>query len=146
MTKINEDIKQAMLSGDKRKVGVLKGLKSAIQYAGITGNTAIDLTDQDVTLVLKKEQKKRVDAAELYKKANDIERSEQELYERDIIGEYLPDSLSEAELSKLIDTVITELGDASQKNMGQIISNVKQLTAGAADGSVIAKLVKQRFT
>lgn len=142
---INKDLKTAMLSGDKQLVEVLKGLKTAIQYLAVSKGVDNPPSEDEVIGLMKKEQKKRVEAAELYKKANESERTAKELYEKQIIAKYLPDEASEDELQKIIDVEISKIGGLDSKNMGQIIGAVKQVCGPAADGSLIAQLVKGRL-
>lgn len=143
--KINQDLKTAMLARDSELTEVLKGLKTAIQYAAVSASAPSELSEEDIMSVLKKEYKKRTDAADLYAKAGDEERQNKELYEKEVIEKYLPESMPETEISDLIDKAANELGGLSQQNMGQIIGAVKQASKGAADGSVIARLVKEKL-
>lgn len=142
--KLNNDVKQAMLSGDKKLVTVLRGAKSAIQYAAVAAGD--ELSDEEIIKVLQKESKKRADAIALYEKAGDRERADNEKYEKEVIDEYLPAQMSREEVAKLVDTVISSIGTVEQKDMGRIIGEVRQKSAGQADGAVIASVVKERLT
>lgn len=143
---INSDLKEAMLSRDSQMVEVLRGVKSAMQYDAVAAGPKTEQTDQQVMAVLKKESKKRTDAAELYEKAGDKTRQDKELFEKKVIQKYLPEEMSESAVSELIDQAISEIGEVDQKSMGQIIGKVKQASGGMADGAVIAKLVKERLS
>lgn len=70
----------------------------------------------------------------------------QEKYEKNIIDGYLPEMLSEAEVSKLIDEAIVSIGSLDQSTMGRVIGDVRQKSGGRADGALIARLVKERLT
>ncbi|MBI5357878.1 GatB/YqeY domain-containing protein [Candidatus Saccharibacteria bacterium] len=142
---INSDLKEAMLSRNSQMVETLRGIKSAMQYDSVALGPDAEQTDQQVMTVLKKESKKRADAAELYEKAGDKARQEKELFEKEVIQKYLPEEMSESEVSKLVEKAISEIGEVDQKNMGQIIGKVKQASNGLADGAVIAKFVKERL-
>lgn len=142
---IDTDLKQAMLSGDKPLVSVLRGIKSALQYAAVAGGAGTQLSESEILKVLQKESKKRADAIELYQKANDQHRQDQEQYEKNIIDNYLPAMLGEAEVIKLIDEAISSIGNLDQSNMGRIIGEVRQKSDGRADGGLIARLVKERL-
>jgi uncharacterized protein YqeY len=144
---IDQDIKSAMLSGDKRTANALRNLKSAILSAEIaTGKREEGLLDQETVSLLQKEQKKRVEAADLYDKGGNAEQAEEERFEEALIQKYLPKQLSEDEIKELIDQVIAELGtDFNQQAMGRVIAGVKNKSGGAADGATVARLVKARL-
>ena len=144
--RIEQDLKKALLAGDKFRVTVLRGLKSVILYAELEkGVRDSGLSDEAIIALLAKEAKKRQESADLYVQGGSQERADSELAEKVIITEYLPKQLSDEELSQVIDQVINELGLSGSQAMGQVIGQVKQKTAGQADGSHIARLVKQRL-
>lgn len=144
---IDQDLKTAMLSGDKRLVSVLRGLKSTILYSEVASSKREEgLADTEIITLLQKEAKKRQEAADLYQRSNSPERAEAELYEKQIIDGYLPAALSEEEVSSIVDKIISESREpVGPQSMGKIISGVKQETGGAADGALIARLVKERL-
>lgn len=144
LDKINQDLKTAMLGGDKRLVEVLKSLKTAVQYAKVA--LGEDLSEDAIVTVFQKEQKKRQDALDLYMKAGDKDRSEQELYEKEVIARYLPVQLSEQEIEQLVDKAMSEFDEPSMKNMGQIIGLVKKFSGPAADGSTISRIVRGKLS
>ena len=144
---IDQDLKTAMLSGDKPLVEVLRGIKSAILNVEISGgNREQGLSDVDIIAVLQKESKKRGDAIELYEKANQKERAEAEQYERQIIEKYLPEQMSDEEVRLLIDAEIKSLNSPfTRQQMGQVIGAIKAKTAGGVDGATIARLVQEKL-
>ncbi len=143
---IEQDLKTALLTGDTNRVTTLRGLKSVILYAEVAkGIREQGLPDDEIVALLFKEAKKRQESADLYAKGGSEDRRSAELAEKAIIEAYLPKQLSEAELQALVDEVIAHLGTDSPQAMGQIIGAIKQKTAGAADGAVIARLVKERL-
>lgn len=143
---IEADIKQAMLAGDKHKVITLRGLKSAILYVEVAkGARQQGLTDAEIIDVLSKESKKRQESADMYTQGGSPDRALAEIAEKSVIETYLPKQLSNAELEELIVTVIDELGSSKQNAMGQVITEVKKRSSGQADGSRIAKIVKEKL-
>lgn len=143
---LEQDLKAALLGGDKTKATILRGLKSAILYVEVEkGVRDTGLSDDEIMTVLAKESKKRQESADLYAKGGDQTRQQAELDEKALIDAYLPKQLDEAELKQLIDDVIAKLGEASPAHMGQIIGAVKQQAGASADGAVIARLVKERL-
>jgi len=140
---IEDDLKKSLLSGDKETTKTLKVIKSTILDSEIAKNKRDSgLEDGEIVDLLQKEVKKRQDTAEIYDKAGDKTRQQQELDEIQIIKKYLPEQMDEEEIRKII-SELTGGENLEQKQMGQIIGQVKQSTEGRADGSVIARLVKE---
>jgi uncharacterized protein YqeY len=142
--KIERDLKAAMLAGDKDKVEVLRGLKTALQYEAVSvGSQDRSLSEEAAQKVLAKESKKRQDTAEIYKNAGEQQRAETELAEKKIIDTFLPEQLSDEEIKKAVDEEIAKLGASSTADMGKVIGAVRQRLGAAANGSTIARLVKE---
>lgn len=145
--RIDQDLKSALLAGDKVLATTLRGLKSVILYAEVAkGSRDKGLSDDEVVALLAKEAKKRQESADLYKQGGNEEKADAELAEKKIIEGYLPQQLSDDELMIIIDTAIQDLGVSGPSGMGQVIGAVKQKTAGQADGARIAKLVNERLS
>lgn len=144
--KIEQDLKSALLSGDKAQAEALRTIKSAIQNETISaGARDSGLSDERIQAVLAREAKKRAEAAGLYQKAGEKERADKELAEKALIERYLPEQMDEPQVAKVVEEEIAKVPDASIQNMGQIIGAVRGRTAGQADGALIAKLVKERL-
>lgn len=145
---IDQDIKSAMLSGDKRLVSALRSLKSVILSAEIAaGKREEGIGDQATIGLLQKELKKRTEAATLYDQGGNAESAAEERYEETVIQRYLPKQLDEAEINQLIDQAVTEYdGELNGQAMGTLIGAVKAKSGGAADGALIARLVKARLS
>ncbi len=144
---IDQDIKSAMLSGDKQLTSALRNLKSAILYAEVAaGKRDEGITDQETVGLLQKELKKRTEAAQLYEQGGNAEQAANEHFEETVIKRYLPKQLDEAEISRLIEQAISELGvEVSPQVMGRVITSVKDKSNGAVDGATVARLVKARL-
>ncbi|PID31185.1 GatB/YqeY [Candidatus Saccharibacteria bacterium] len=144
--RLQDDIKAAMLSGDAERLECLRGLKSAILYAEVaTGKRQDGLHDDEIIALFAKEAKKRQESAELYVQGGSQERADKELAEKAIIEAYLPAQLSEEELGAIIDEVISQVKPEGLQQMGQVIGRVKSQVGNTADGSMIAKLVKEKL-
>lgn len=144
---IEQDIKTAMLAGDKTLVMTLRGLKSAILYVEVAdGKREEGLSDDVVISVLQKEAKKRQESADLYKQGGNLEKQSAELTEKTVIQKYLPTQLSEQELSLIIDEIIASTSATGMQAIGQVISAVKARAGATADGSVVARIVKERLS
>lgn len=143
---IEQDLKEAMLSGDRTKVETLRGLKSALLYLKVEkGKRDSGLSQEEEIAVLSKESKKRQESADLFVQGGNEVKAEEELTEKKIIDKYLPEQLSEEAIIQAVDDAIEKLGVSGPQNMGQVIGLVKSKTAGSADGSTIARLVKERL-
>lgn len=142
--KIEQDIKSALLSGDKDRAEILRNLKSAFLYEAVAlGVKDAGLNDEQMQKVIQREVKKRTEAAELYEKGGNSEKADKELSEKKLLEEYLPEQMDENKISVIVDEEVAKISEPSAKDMGQIIGAVRARTQGKADGAVIAKLVKQ---
>jgi uncharacterized protein YqeY len=143
---IDQDLKQAMLAGNKTLVTTLRGLKGAILNVEIIeGSREQGLSDEKITALLAKEAKKRQESADLYVQGGSQERADAELTEKKVIEAYLPAQLSEEDIKKLVDEAVAQTGATTPQQMGQVIGVVKQKAGASADGGVIARLVKERL-
>lgn len=144
--RLEQDIKSALLAGDKFRATVLRGLKAALLNVKVaSGKRESGLSDDEVIAVFAKEAKKRQESADLYLSGGDSTRSDSELQEKSIIETYLPPALSEGEITEVIDDVIKELNATDSSKLGQVIGQVKLKLGAAANGSVIAKLTKEKL-
>lgn len=144
--KINQDLKAALLGGDKVLATTLRGLKSSLLYAKIASNSRDQqMPDEVIISVLQKEAKKRQESADLYRQGGNNERADAELQEKTVIERYLPAQLSDEEIERLVDEAISAVGGPEKATMGAIIGQVKQRTGGAADGGIIARIVRERL-
>ncbi len=147
---LREQIQQLLIAALKEKnearVLTLRGITSALQNKEIElKGSGKDMQESDVLDVLKKELKKRMDAAQLYTQGGRDDLGQKELAEADIIKEFLPRMLEEEEVRALVDGVMALHAGATQKEIGMIIKEVSAKANGAADGSLIARLVKERL-
>lgn len=143
---LEQDLKTALLAGDKDRVTILRGLKSVILYAEVAkGSREHGLSDEDILTLFAKEAKKRQESADLYTKGNRPEKANAELTEKAIIETYLPKQLSDEELIQIVNDVVGTFDSPTPQVMGQIIGKIKQATEGRADGARIAQLVKERL-
>jgi len=143
-TKLDADIKQALLGGDKPRAEVLRGLKSAMLYEKVAKNLREQgLTDEQFQAIVTREVKKRAESADLYAKAGAQDRADKELSEKVILEEYLPQQLTDEELNTIVNDVVSLQGDDAQ--MGQVIGAVRAKVGSQADGKRIADAVKAKL-
>lgn len=144
---LEQDVKTALLAGDKDRVTTLRGLKSVILYAEVAkGVRDAGLSDEEIIGLFAKEAKKRQESADLYSKGGNQPSADHELAEKKIIESYLPQQLADDELHAVVEGVVASLDTVTPQMMGQVIGLVKQKTEGRADGARIAQFVKERLT
>jgi uncharacterized protein len=140
---INNALKDAMKSGDKRRVSTLRLVNSALKNADIEarghGKT---LGDDDLLSLLQKMIKQRQESIELYEKGGRSDLAEQERAEITIISAYLPAQMSEAEVKAVIAAIVQEIGAVGMKDMGKVMAALKERYAGKMDFGKASPLVK----
>lgn len=143
---IDDDLKAALLGGDRFAGETLRGLKAAILNEEVAQNKREEgLDDATIEQIVAKEVKKRNESAALYDQNNRQDAADDERREAEIISKYLPRQLSEAELTTFVDAKIAELGATDMRMMGQVIAAVKKEVGNTADGALVAKLVKEKL-
>ncbi len=142
---LQADLTTAMKNRDELVVSVLRMTISAVREAAVAGETARELSDDEVVAVISREAKRREEAATAFTEGGRAERAERELAERDVLGRYLPAPLSDDELGALVDEVLAEGGFDSPSQMGPAMKAVNARVAGRAEGRTVAGLVKSRL-
>ena len=141
---LSEMVKEAMKSGDKVRLSVLRLLMSAMKNAEVAKMDA--LTETEALAVVAKESKKRAEAAADFEKGGRPDRAEAERAEAAILQEFLPEQLSEDDLAKLVDEAISETGATSPSDMGKVMKVLVPRVAGRADGKAVSEMVKQKLS
>jgi uncharacterized protein YqeY len=139
--RIQEDMKAAMKGGDKRKLGVIRLLMAAIKQREV--DERVELDDTQILAILDKMVKQRRDSITQYEKAERNDLAEQEQYEIEILQEYLPEALSQEEISSMIAEAITATGAESMRDMGKVMGELKPKLQGRADVGAVSALVKE---
>lgn len=140
---INEDLKNALKSGDKFKLSVLRMLKSALQLE--EKNKKALLSDDDVLVVLKRQVKQRNDSLKEYEELGKIETADELRKEIEIINAYLPEEASIEQINAVVDEVFAKLNPTSMKEMGMVMKYVTENLANA-DMTKVSAIVKERLT
>lgn len=142
--RITDDLKAALLGGDRFVAELLRTLKAAILNEEVAkGKRDEGLDDQAIEQVIAKEVKKRSESAALYEKGERPELAENERKEAEVLKKYLPQQLSEAEIEEIVKQVIADLGVSDPSAMGRVIGAVKQRVGTTADGAIVAAIVKK---
>jgi len=142
--RVTEDMKSAMRSGDKRRLGVIRLLLAAVKQREVDERIAA-LDDDQVIATLDKMVKQRRESISQYEKAGRTDLADQEHYEVSVLQEYLPAALSEAEIDALIDAAVTDTGASSIKDMGKVMGILKPQMQGRADMGAVSARIKARL-
>jgi uncharacterized protein YqeY len=141
--RIQEDVKNAMRAREKDQLAALRLVTAAIKQKEV--DERIELSDEQVLAVLDKMVKQRRESLEQYEKAGREDLAVKERYELDIIKDYLPEPLGEAELAALIENTIAEVGATSIRDMGSVMSAIRGQVQGRADMKAVSQAVKDRL-
>jgi uncharacterized protein YqeY len=140
---LTEDMKAAMKSGDKDRLGVIRLVNAAIKQREVDERIVLD--DAQVLAVLEKMLKQRRDSIQQFEAANRQDLADKEKFEVGVIQHYLPAQLSAAEVDAAIAAAITEAGATSAKDMGKVMGLVKPKVAGRTDMGKLSELVKAKL-
>jgi len=142
-SKIQEDMKSAMRAKDKQRLGAIRLINAAIKQREI--DERISLDDAQVIVVLDKMLKQRRDSFLQYEKANRQDLAEIEAFEIKVIQTYMPQPLSVAELTNLIEVAIKETSATSIKELGKVMGYLKPKVQGRTDMRALSANLKQRL-
>ncbi|HEY2397205.1 MAG TPA: GatB/YqeY domain-containing protein [Rudaea sp.] len=141
--RLNEDMKTAMKSGDKDRLGVIRLINAAIKQREV--DERIQLDDAQVLSVLEKMLKQRRDSVTQFQAAGRTDLADKETFEIAVIQGYRPAQLSADEVDAIIAATITEAGASGPKDMGKVIGLVKAKVAGRTDMGTLSERVKARL-
>ena len=139
LKQIQDDVKDAMRAGEKERVHALRLIVNELQKAAKeNGGEELD--------VLQRERKRRFEAAEAYRDGGRADRAEAEEREAELITSYMPEQLSDEELSAIVGDAVAESGASSPKEMGKVMALVMPQVKGRADGKRVSAAVKEMLT
>ena len=142
--RIQADATAAAKARDRERLAALRLLLDALNKEAKEARGALD--EQREVAVLKRERKRRTEAAEAYRNGGREEPAAAEEAEAAIIGQYLPAEISDDELEALVADALSETGAASQKEMGKVMSAVMAKAGGRADGKRVSELVRSKLS
>ena len=141
--KVSGDIKTAMLARDKVRLEALRGIKKEFLEAKTAKGGDGELSDDDALKILAKMVKQRKESASIYTEQNREDLAGEELAQAAIIEEYLPNQLSEEELTAALKEIIARVGATSAKEMGKVMGTATKELAGKAEGKAISAKVRE---
>lgn len=139
---IGEGIKQAMRAKEKEKLEALRAVKSALLLLE-TDKNAGEINEEAEIKLLQRLVKQRKESAEIYISQGRADLADPELFQADVISEFLPKQLSEDELKAAVQAIIESVGAASMADMGKVMGVATKDLAGKSDGKSISAMVKQ---
>jgi uncharacterized protein YqeY len=140
---LTEDMKASMREGQADRTGVLRLLRGSLKNEEIKVGHPLD--EAEMLKVLQREAKQRRDSIAAYREAGREELAAREEAELAVIGEYLPQAMSEDELAKVVDEVIAETGASSAAQMGAVIGGVMKRVGARAEGGTVSRLARERL-
>jgi uncharacterized protein YqeY len=138
LEQVQDDVRTAMKARDRDRAGALRMIVDVLQKDAKLG-------EGDEIAVLQRERKKRVEAAEAYENAGRAEQAAAERFEAKLIEGYLPQQLSDEELTEIVAAAIAETGASEQRQMGQVMSAVMPKVGGRADGKRVSAAVREKL-
>jgi uncharacterized protein YqeY len=139
LEQVQQDTREAMKAGDRDRVGALRMIASALQQEAKEGKG-------DEVAALRRERKRRVEAASAFREGGGHERAVAEEAEAELIDGYLPAELSDEELAQLVDAAVADSGASDAKDMGKVMGVVMPKVDGRADGKRVSAAVRERLS
>jgi uncharacterized protein YqeY len=143
--RLRADLTSAMKGRDELSTATLRMVLAAVSAEEVAGKEARELTDDQVQAVLRREAKKRREAAEAYAGAGRTDQAERERAEEGVITAYLPAQLDDADLAAIVADVVTRTGASGMKDMGKVMGAVQGQVAGRAEGGRVAAEVRRQL-
>ena len=140
---IDDELKDAMRARDAERRDTLRLILNALKNS--EKELQRPLSEEEELQVLQRERKRRVEAAEAFRKGGREEQAEDEEYELEVLEEFMPEPLSEEELERIVDDAIAEVGATSMRDLGRVMADVMPQIAGRADGSAVGQIVREKL-
>lgn len=144
--KVMAEMKTAMKAKDSIKLEALRAVKSAILLANTESASKAGLSEDEEMKLLQKLVKQRKDSAAIYREQGRPDLAEPEEQQAEVISEFLPEQLSEAEIEAKVEEIITKTGASGMQDMGKVMGMASQELAGKADGKTISAIVKNKLS
>ena len=142
---IRADLTASMKARDEVRTRTLRMVLTEISKEEVSGTSSRELEDGEIQRLLIREAKRRREAADAFRDAGRTDQAAAETAEGEILAEYLPAQLDDAELTALVSAAIAETGAAGQGAMGQVMKAVTPTVAGRADGARVAAEVRRQL-
>ena len=144
--RLRTDLNAAIRARDQVRLRALRMTLTSITNEEVSGDTARELSDDEVVKILTREAKKRREAAEAFESAGRAEQAAAERAEGDVLASYLPAQLTDDELTAIVSATIAETGATGMPGMGKVMKTVTPRVAARADGARVAAEVRRQLT
>ncbi|SDF61226.1 GatB/YqeY domain-containing protein [Klenkia brasiliensis] len=145
-SKLRDDLTTAMKARDELTTATLRMVLAAVSAEEVAGKEARELSDDEVQAVLRREAKKRREAAEAFAGAGRSEQAAREQAEGDVVAAYLPAQLSDEDLAALVAEVVAATGASGMGDMGKVMGRANGQVAGRAEGGRVAAEVRRQLS
>jgi uncharacterized protein YqeY len=142
--RIEAEVRTAMKAGDARRRDTLRLVLSSLRSAEKEART--ELTDEQAAAVLRRERKRRIEAADAFRAGGAEQRALDEEAEAVVIDEFLPTSLDDSEIAAIVDQAIAETGATTPRELGAVMRVAMAKTGGRADGKVVQEAARARLS
>jgi uncharacterized protein len=142
---LRTDLTAAMKARDETRTRTLRMALTSVSNEEVSGNSARELTDDEVLKILTREAKRRREAAAAFADAGRTDQAASERAEEEVLAGYLPAQLSDDELAMLVAAAIAETGASGPSGIGQVMKAVTPKVAGRAEGRRVAALVRSQL-
>jgi uncharacterized protein YqeY len=140
---IADELKEAMKARDAERRDALRLILNALKSS--EKELQRPLSEDEELQVLRRERKRRLEAAEAFRTGGREEQAQSEEREREILEEFMPEPLSEDEIEEIVDDAIAEVGATSMADLGRVMADVMPQIAGRADGSTVSQIVREKL-
>lgn len=144
--RLQNDLTSAMKARDELRTATLRMVLSAVSVAEVAGPAARELSDDNVLAVVRREAKKRREAADSFSAAGRPELAERELAEGEVLTDYLPEQLGDEDLQAMVAEAIAEVGVEGMRGMGAVMKVVTPAVGGRADGGRVSAEVRRQLS
>jgi len=143
IVRLEQEVKEAMLAREGDRRDALRLILSSLRSA--EKDLQRPLSEDEELQVLQRERKKRIEAAEAFRKGGREEQAVKEEDELDVLEEFMPEPVGEDELERIVDDAIAENKATNMRDMGRVMADVMPQIAGRADGSVVSQIVREKL-
>ena len=145
LANLTDEIKTAMRAKDNLKLEALRAIKSAVMLEQTSAGGSDTLSDEQEIKLVQKLVKQRKDSAQIFRDQNRPDLAEPEEAQAEVISQFLPEQLSEEEITAIIQAIIEKTGAEGMKDMGKVMGMASNEMAGKADGKTISTIVKAQL-
>jgi len=146
LNNLSEEIKNAMRAKDKIKLESLRAIKSALLLIQTSSKGTVEINDEEAIKLLQRLVKQRKESSIIFRDQNRPDLAESEESQAEVISTFLPEQISESEITKVIEDIIAETGASGMKEMGEVMGIASKKLMGKADGKKISTIIKNKLS